>query len=383
MKKILISHSNTIEYSEGQVILNGKEVSDLEGKVPKEYAYDKLRSYYSTYLANHFENLIVLTGSGSSYGIGVDDKKGKTMKELWEIVENNLSKENLYRFCEIVKFPYPEDGKSGDLEALLSRAISAQDFVPYNVESMVNRIQQIIKEECTLTLPQNSYHEIFLKKLTSRKLKYPRLKIFTLNYDTLFEQAASRCGYTIIDGFSYSYPRRFNGKYFDYDIVVRENSRIKTEENYAPRVFHLYKLHGSLDWEREGDYIKKSEYPSNPVIIYPKYSKFESSYEQPFFEMIARFQQSLRKENVFLITIGFSFYDKHISSIIHEALDINNSINILVVTLDIDSNHNLENLRQKAQKNNNVILIEERYTDFVMNYPFVELYGEKDDFFAS
>jgi len=198
-------HSNNIEYDEDTVRFNGKEVADYEDMSPKEYAYDKLRKFYSTYLSNQFENLIVLTGSGSSIGIGADTKKGKTMKELWETVTEEIGKEEFSRFCEAIKF----DESNPDLEALLSRAISAQDFVPRNVEGMIRRIQNIIKEECTLILPENSHHELFLKKLTSRKLKYPRLKIFTLNYDTLFEQAASRCGYTIIDGFSYSFPRRF------------------------------------------------------------------------------------------------------------------------------------------------------------------------------
>ena len=54
-------------------------------------------------------------------------------------------------------------------------------------------------------------------------------------------------------------------------------------------------------------------------MIYPKDSKYESSYEQPFFEMMARFQQSLRKENVMLVCIGFSFNDKHIVTVIQEA----------------------------------------------------------------
>jgi len=214
MKKILISHSNNIEYDEDTVRFNGKEVADYEDMSPKEYAYDKLRKFYSTYLSNQFENLIVLTGSGSSIGIGADTKKGKTMKELWETVTEEIGKEEFSRFCEAIKF----DESNPDLEALLSRAISAQDFVPRNVEGMIRRIQNIIKEECTLILPENSHHELFLKKLTSRKLKYPRLKIFTLNYDTLFEQAASRCGYTIIDGFSYSFPRRFIGKKDSFPI---------------------------------------------------------------------------------------------------------------------------------------------------------------------
>lgn len=56
-------------------------------------------------------------------------------------------------------------------------------------------------------------------------LHYQRAKIFTLNYDLLFEQAAAKGGYVVIDGFSFSMPRTFSGVYFDYDIVVRNRTK--------------------------------------------------------------------------------------------------------------------------------------------------------------
>src|SRR5690606_29025258 len=97
----------------------------------------------------------------------------------------------------------------------------------------------------------------------------------------------------------------FSGRYFDYDIVNRENSRIKQEESFVAKVFHLYKLHGSLNWERKNEDVILSEKTDNPLVIYPASEKYESSYEQPYFEMMSRFQQSLRKENTVLYVIGF------------------------------------------------------------------------------
>jgi hypothetical protein len=386
MKKILVSHKNVVEFSNEKVQINGREVTDLDGKTNEQYAYDQARFIYSSILSNHFENLVVLTGAGSSVGIGIDNKVGKTMKELWFCVLEHFKESNFRSLCDKIKFNYPDGDEYGDLEALLSRANVAKEFVDVeqheienqnNVEDSIIRIQEIIKRYCSLPLPSNSHHELFLKKITSRKLKYPRTKIFTLNYDTLFEQAASRCGYSVIDGFSFSFPRTFNGKNFDYDIVVRENSRIKNEENYASRVFHLYKPHGSIDWDRDEKKIFKAESPIDPVMIYPKSTKYESSYEQPFFEMMARFQQALRRENVFLISIGFSFYDKHIASIILEALEINPSFSLMVVTLGIESNDNLNRLTHMASQHNNIIVIEERFVDFVEQYPFNEIHREQ------
>lgn len=373
MENILISFDKTISYSDDAVKVNDKTITDFEGSEPQEYAKQAMRDYYKGILSSHFENLIILTGSGSSVGIGID-KKGQTMKGLWNCVIQEFGFEVIKEFCEAVRFK--EISKEyADLEALLSQANTAKNFIN-DKETMVNMIEAIqknIRINCTLKLPSGSPHEKLLDKTTARKLKYPRMKLFTLNYDTLFEQAASKNGYIVIDGFSFTYPRRFNGKHFDYDVVIRENSRIKNEENYAQRVFHLYKPHGSLDWEREDDYIKKSENAENPVMIYPKNTKYESSYEQPFFEMMSRFQQAVRQPNTFLITIGFSFYDKHISSMIFEALNINPSFRLMVINPDVDK-ENFIQLKEKAKNGNNVFLVSEKFDEFVNYYPYPEIY---------
>ena len=98
--------------------------------------------------------------------------------------------------------------------------------------------------------------------------------MFTLNYDTLFEQAGRKGNFTIIDGFSFSFPRYFSGRNFDYDVVIRDKSRLKEEDNFVTRVFHLYKPHGSVDWEKTTEGIKQSESVIKALMFYPKDSKY-------------------------------------------------------------------------------------------------------------
>ena len=140
---------------------------------------------------------------------------------------------------------------------------------------------QIRKENCRccrLKLDNtNKHHQDFIRKLTARKPSDPRVQLYTTNYDTLFEQAAQRMNYTIIDGFSFSYPRIFNGTNFDHDIVFREHTRIKQEESFVPNVIQLFKLHGSIDWEKVGDKIYQKEHTERPCIIYPASEKYNSS----------------------------------------------------------------------------------------------------------
>jgi len=380
MKQILFSEKNTVKFDLDYVEINEKKLQkdDLDSSTTESYAISKMRDFYSSLIAKQYENLVVLSGSGTSVGIGIEDNKGKTMHGLWKSVIDTLSKEKLENFCTTIKYDDFKEEDS-DLEAILSRALLAQSYLDdKDIYQTIEDIQTIIRKECALTLPDDSPHEAFLKKATSRKLKYSRLKIFTLNYDLLFEQAASKNGYVVIDGFSFSYPRRFNGVNYDYDIVLRNNSRIVNEENYATSVFQLYKPHGSLDWEKRKlgteEYILKTPETKQPLMIYPNRNKYESSYEQPYFEMMSRFQQELRKQNTFLIVIGFSFYDMHIKAMIYEALNVNPSINLLMVSPDVEKENSFLDLKRKAMHNGSIYLVSETFSDFAKHYPYSRIY---------
>lgn len=344
-----------------------------------EFGNKLKREAYSQFLRAHFENLIVLTGAGSSVGWG-----GLTMKELWNKVETKLTSPVLEEFCKVVKFignvalsTLPESEK--DLEKLLSKANTAKNFIEtgFDIAGTIKICEQEIFTNCKISLKDDSPHETFLNKITNRKLKDPRVKIFTLNYDTLFEQAAINGNFTVIDGFSFSSPRTLSGRNFDYDIVYREKSRIKEEESFVPKVFHLYKPHGSVNWELNAkEQIVISEHTANPLMIYPKDSKYENSYDQPFFEMMSRFQQNLRKDNVLLICVGFSFNDKHIVTAIKEAVSQNPSFRLLIVIRTIRDSEELNWFVDKANKQYNVTVVAEEFSDFAQNYPSSKVYSD-------
>lgn len=371
-----------------------------------EYALATKRKKYSEFLNNQFENLIILTGAGSSVNIGeniiVDEvsteRKGRLLAQLWDDVEAKLSQPILDKFCKLVryeeKFKENDDDDDDDfkyvknLEKLLSLANIAKNYVvdvpeddkvAMNIEEIITDIEKIIKVNCSLKLPENAPHSLFIEKITKRKVTLPRVKIFTLNYDTLFEQAGRKKNFTIIDGFSFSHPRTFSGRNFDLDIVSRNSSRVKEEDNFVQKVFHLYKPHGSVDWTKEGyDIIQKDEV-ENPLMIFPKDSKYESSYEQPFFEMMSRFQQNLRNENVLLICIGFSFSDKHIVTAIVEALEQNPGFQLMVVNKDIDTtSETFKPIFEASKKHNNIVLIDELFEDFANNFPDLKSYNQED-----
>ena len=258
------------------------------------------------------ENLIVLTGLGTS--LSVKDRNGKTvaptMGHLWQTAEKKAGK-NFDNIKTKVHYKTPPEGES--IELLLSNCQLSQTFQPNpDVASFIAGTETIIVEACSFLKDGIALdvHETFLRKVARRSTRQPRLKLFTTNYDLCFETAASRSRFIVVDGFSHTYPQDFDGSHFGYDLVRRDQDR--EAPDYIPNVFHLYKIHGSLDWRLDPPRIIKNPNTKNPHIIYPRHSKFKSSYDQPFIEVMSRFQINLRQPHTGLVIVGFGFNDYHI-----------------------------------------------------------------------
>lgn len=377
--KYIISQRNNLYTEDNKIYYNGKMI-EYEGDF-EEAVLNKKVEIYRSFLSRHFDNTIVLTGAGSSFGIGKTEIKGMTMKKLWGEIVNKCGKESIEKLGKKINYKI-DDITRANLEEFLSHAslyLLLYHDTDSEVKENVNKIKQIIISNCTIIMPEDAPHKEFLKRITARKLKHNRLKLFTTNYDMLFEQAANECGFTMIDGFTFTFPRVFNGNNYDYDIVIRKNSRITAQENYAGKVFHLYKLHGSLDWEKdeESGQIRKCDFANNktPVMIFPSSIKYETSYEQPFFEMMSRFQTELRMDNALLIIIGYSFGDKHINSMIFEALELNHSLQLVIVDPYIE---NFEEIIKRTERSANIMLIKCDFNELALNYPYSYAYGQEE-----
>ena len=285
------------------------------------------------------ENLVVLSGLGTSLCVKNTEgqREAPTMWDLWTSVKKlqeeggGLPWDDL---MALVKHP-KEDS---NLETLLSRCKLAQGFLDGEDLENLNRFVALAEGDIKVKVSfikqgHNVPHHLeFLRRVARRTNRKTRTKVFTTNYDLCFEEAGRQGRFVVIDGFSPTQPPTFDAVYFTYDIVRRE--RDGDTSNFIPNVFHLYKVHGSVDWEQdeESGEIRKTLTPGNPLLIYPRSSKYELAFAQPYLEMMSALQAALREPNTGLLVVGFGFNDNHLAEPVLSAVRSNLSLKTVVVT---------------------------------------------------
>jgi hypothetical protein len=183
----------------------------------------------------------------------------------------------------------------------------------------------------------------------------------------------------VLDGFSFTQPRQFDPRFFLYDIVRRPSSG---DEVGTPLegVFHLYKLHGSVNWSRRGDNdIEVDNHPSaaTACLIYPAKGKYQQSYVQPHLELVSQYFATLREPNTCVIVAGFGFNDDHLSEPILAAVRTNPHLRLIVVNPSADDltsrpkekNKYWEALFRLSTQGEDVWLINANFGDFAELIP--------------
>lgn len=293
------------------------------------------------------ENLLVLAGSGTSLTFNSSTTKiAPSMGDLWEACEALSNFQDVLKSVNysVVAGTWDDGSEKKDIELLLSLCDA---YLPLNNLSnqRQNRVRNFLNEAKKTILQRTNFvdqvpieswdaHNNFIRTLGRRSPKQQRLKLFTTNYDLAFEKSASNTGMIVIDGFEFSNPANFNPAWFQYDIVNRAQNNA-----YLSNIFQLYKLHGSVDWNKSNSIVQKiniqnGSLPQDPVFIYPSSSKYQVSYDSPYLDMISAFLESVQKPKTALICIGFGFNDKHLNNAITMALRTNPELMLLIVTMD-------------------------------------------------
>ncbi|WP_426122832.1 SIR2 family protein [Pararhizobium sp. PWRC1-1] len=311
----------------------------------------------------HSTNVMVLLGSGASFSAtNAVGASAPSMKDLWIAVRDAYEAILPGAFNGIVKGLFGVepgigiDGnpKTGNIEALLShckmmlemleakrKAIDEESKLPgipdpqiVNLRDFVGTAEKTILASVNFVADETNLeaHTKLLMKLARRSPEKPRVRIFTTNYDLCIEEAALRLNAVLIDGFSHSAKQRYNRDNFEHDIVRRRPSA--SQADYIDGVFHLHKMHGSVDWRRQGEKVIRSMDTDldtfKPVLIYPRSSKYQEAFDAPYLDQFASFQAALREPDTTIIISGFGFADDHISAPIWAALQSNLSLRLIL-----------------------------------------------------
>jgi hypothetical protein len=317
------------------------------------------------------ERLIVLAGLGASLGL----PGAPSMAHLWDAVSE-------LKGFDVALALVPEAKVEQDIELVLSRCQFALGLgQDEGLVDFMAAAEQLIVEHCRFVDDATNLetHELFLRKVARRSTRLPRTQIFTTNYDLAFERAADHAGFRLVDGFTLTEPRRFEGGSFDLDFVRR---RIGERPTLEPNVAQFMKLHGSVDWDSSTGQIERRADPEEPVLIYPAQTKFQLSYELPYLECMARFQMALREPDVGLLIVGFGFRDEHLAGPISAAIRSNVGLRITVVapSLETNTNGHVAFMRELIERGDRrLTLFAGTFEQFVSELPDVAPRDEREE----
>ncbi len=355
--------------------------------VAAKAAKDELKGFLLSSL--QMQHVVVLAGSGTSLGSVTN---GPSMWSLWDYCVNSnpgtgtAIREISSKAAKVISdIEYKITIEKENIEALLSRCeafLQVKDNE--DVTKFITASKKVILEKCSgfidaKNTTQLGAHRTFLHRLSRRRVRDSRLKLFTTNYDLCFETAAGLQGVVVLDGFSFTQPRHFDPRFFLYDIVRRPTTG---DEVGTPLegVFHLYKLHGSVNWSRSVDgEIEVSANPSaeSACLIYPAKGKYQQSYVQPHLELVSQYFSVLREPNTCLIVTGYGFNDDHLSEPILAAVRTNPHLRLIIVNPLADDltarpkekNKYWETLFNLAKQGEDVWLINATFGDFAELIP--------------
>ncbi|WP_395173307.1 SIR2 family protein [Roseibium alexandrii] len=333
------------------------------------------------------ENVVVLTAAGCSVKAGGRIMAGPAANNLECLVIDAVKNCPLSSGAKgIIDWKTKNGFGNGGFENWLSYLFSNSDFssdpsspietinwkscglIPDSEIAILKRyLERAIFAECALTLPpfgeaeneKITGHIPFLAKLIARDANLGRTHLFTLNYDTLFEQAMDQLGIQYFDGFSGSAKPKFDPSVYGLDIYYPGDvaeGRVRRFDNFL----QFYKLHGSIHWyqDKDGTFSCRHEdlsfaekYRSSDVSnksnllqserykeiksfgILPTSQKFSQTLGIPYAHLFRLFHSRLNQPQTFLIVAGYGFGDDHVTRIIETALT-NPSLVMLVIEPD-------------------------------------------------
>jgi hypothetical protein len=276
----------------------------------------------------------------------IKDEKHKKNIEIYQVLTKDLKKEShiehyLSHIGDLIALAERSSNNSAricdkdysniELRNLYRSIIAAIGKTVRYGYSKLAAIEEIGNPETPIVEIAN--HIKFVQSLFHRRanlISRSKITFFTLNYDTLLEDALSIEKYIVKDGFSGGAVAFWNPENeFENDGSILNEVK-------------LYKLHGSIDWYRDKEYgLVRTRYGTkylsnlSDIMIYPQATKYVETQKDPFATLFAGFRKSLStSEDNVVIICGYSFGDAHINNEIESALRTKGNRTTLIIFLE-------------------------------------------------
>jgi len=179
-----------------------------------------------------------------------------------------------------------------------------------NIPKLIEVIENALPGWVTLTSYRTaSYYKHF--QSFQEELNFA-IRIFSLNYDLCLEENVT-C--KIETGFCEDSP--WDG-----------NAFTQTQDDEETAIY-LYKLHGSIDWERQNGQLRKSaQHNIKADLIFGTDIKLQAI--DPYLFYLYEFRKYALAAEV-IVAIGYSFNDNHINDLIRQAMDSDKDKKIICV----------------------------------------------------
>jgi len=269
-------------------------------------------------------------GAGAPMSILVDDNNQITedgnplvpgVDEITRSVVGSLDEEER----QVVELLSSDIAGQPNIEALLTRVRRLGEAIGGELVHGLNgpayrvlaeRMCEAIGDRVSARLPagRNPFSEIV--SWISGTQRTHAVEIFTPNYDLLLEEAFERSRVPFFDGFTGSH------------VPFFEPASVLLDELPA-RWARLWKLHGSLGWERQGAAVTRTGRRDATSLIYPDHLKYDEVTKLPYSALFERLRNFVTTPDTLIICTGFSFRDSHVCAVLDEGLAANAHTSLL------------------------------------------------------
>ncbi len=293
------------------------------------------------------DEIILLLGAGASVEAGIPDSN-HMVREIESIVSGEAPEwsrfKDLYRYIKSSVFY--ADGLDGIFG----------DDVPFNIERLVNVLDELRKKERHTLYPfvgawnpklldvagnefenVREFRSAIIHILRNKWIALPErenadyysgllrfqneyehpLRVFSLNYDLCVEET---CGLKNVQ-------RGFSGRKWDW--------RLFDETSDDPVPLLLYKLHGSTDWHFTSNgrvtYSDSTSSITDEDVALIFGTSYKLQYVDPFLFLAYELRRWTLDAARVIVCIGYGFNDDHINGILQQALRQNQNRKLLAV----------------------------------------------------